>query len=182
MKKNKYISKKNKTNYITKLFFRIFLSSLILLILVTFTPVSIKNKIKEDTSFLKVIKRFNSLFGEIIVLNNDEYVDSTLFYDYIEYKDNINYVTNYSFDGAYNLNNGIVTKIIKNKNETYTIYIKGEDDFLYTYYDLSSLDYRLYEYVKKGEIIGKTIKTNNTYNLRIQITKDGINYDYYEIS
>ena len=182
MKKNKYSSKKNKSNYITKLFFRIFLSSLILLILVTFTPVSFKNKIKEDISFLKLINTFNTFFGDIIVLDNNEYVDSTLFYDYIEYKNNINYVTNYSFDGVYNLNNGIVTKIIKNDNQTYTIFIKGEDDFLYVYYDLSSIDYRIYEYIKKGEIIGKTNKTNNAYNLRIQITKDGRSFDYYEIS
>ena len=182
MKKNKYISKKNKSNYITKLFFRIFLSSLILLILVAFTPISLKNKIKEDVSFLKLIKTFNSVFGDIIILDNNQHVDSTLFFDYIEYIDNINYITNYSFDGVYNLNNGIVTKIIKNPNKTYTIYIKGEDDYLYIYYDLSSIDYRLYEYIKKGEIIGKTTKENNSYKLKIQITKDGRSYDYYEIS
>ena len=68
MRKNKNLSKKNKSNYITKLFFRIFLSSLILLFLVTISPKELKNKIKEDVSFLKFVKTFNSLFGEIIIL------------------------------------------------------------------------------------------------------------------
>ena len=84
MRKNKNLSKKNKSNYITKLFFRIFLSSLILLFLVTISPKELKNKIKEDVSFLKFVKTFNSLFGEIIIFENDELVDSTIFYDYIE--------------------------------------------------------------------------------------------------
>lgn len=181
MKKSKYAAK-NKTSYITKLFFRIFLSSLILLVLVTFAPKKIKNKMQEDISFLKFIKTFNTMFGNIIVLDDNEYVDSTLFYDQIDYKDNINYVKDFNFDGVYNLNNGIITKIIKNDNQTYTIYIKTEDDFLYVYYDLISVDYRLYEYIKKGEIIGKISKTNNEYNLKIEIKKDGKNYDYYEIS
>ena len=145
MRKNKNLSKKNKSNYITKLFFRIFLSSLILLFLVTISPKELKNKIKEDVSFLKFVKTFNSLFGEIIIFENDELVDSTIFYDHIEYKNEINYVKNDSFDGVYNFSNGIVTKIIKNDNETYTISIMTEDDYLFTYYDLSSFDYRLYE-------------------------------------
>ena len=182
MRKNKYLSKKNKSNYITKLFFRIFLSSLILLFLVTISPVKIKNKLKEDVSFLKLVKTFNSLFGEIIIFENDELVDSTIFYDNIEYNNEINYITNYSFDGVYNFCNGIVTKIIKNDNETYTICVMSEDDYLFMYYDLSSFDYRLYEYVNKGEIIGKTISENNSYNYKIKITKDGKNYDYFEIS
>ena len=182
MRKNKNLSKKNKSNYITKLFFRIFLSSLILLFLVTISPKELKNKIKEDVSFLKFVKTFNSLFGEIIIFENDELVDSTIFYDYIEYKNEMNYIKNDSFDGVYNFSNGIVTKIIKNDNETYTISIITEDDYLFTYYDLSSFDYRLYEYVNKGEIIGKTRDQNNSYNYKIKITKDGKNYDYFEIS
>ncbi len=182
MRKNKNLSKKNKSNYITKLFFRIFLSSLILLFLVTISPKELKNKIKEDLSFLKFVKTFNSLFGEIIIFENDELVDSTIFYDDIEYKNEINYVKNDSFDGVYNFSNGIVTKIIKNDNETYTISIMTEDDYLFTYYDLSSFDYRLYEYVNKGEIIGKTTNQNNSYNYKIKITKDGTNYDYFEVS
>ena len=82
----------------------------------------------------------------------------------------MNYIKNDSFDGVYNFSNGIVTKIIKNDNETYTISIMTEDDYLFTYYDLSTFDYRLYEYVNKGEIIGKTTDQNNSYNYKIKIT------------
>ena len=176
-------SEKKNYNYISKLFFKIFLSSLLLFSLVLIDKnetINIKEKIKSDFNFLKIVSFANKHFGNIIDLNGDINVDSKEYYEVVEYINNKNIVHNYSFDGVVNINNGVITKIEKNNN-SYNITIKGEDDFNYVFYGLVNIDYNIYSYVKEGEVIGLAAKNNDYYSFELEIIKDGVYYDYFEI-
>ena len=180
--------KKIRYNFVTKLFFRIFLSTFILLCLVIANKISISTngiKLSEYTiekiwNFLKMVTVFNGMFGEFIVINDDQTVDSNTLYDQITYHHNVNYITNYDFSGAMATSSGVVSKIVKNKDKTYTITIQGIDDYVYIYDGLESIDFSIYNYVEKGTVIGLAKKENNQYTFKLTIKKDGKYYDFYD--
>lgn len=176
-------SEKKNYNYISKLFFKIFLSSLLLFSLILIDKIetiNIKENIKSDFNFLKIVSFANKHFGNIIDLNGDLNVDSKEYYEVVEYTNNKNVVHNYSFDGVVNICNGVITKIEKTNN-SYNITIKGEDDFNYVFYRLVNIDYNIYSYVKEGEVIGLATKNDDYYFFELEIIKDGVYYDYFEI-
>ena len=180
--------KKIRYNFVTKLFFRIFLSTFILLCLVIANKISISTKgiklseytIEKNWNFLKMVTVFNGMFGEFIVINDDQTVDSNTLYDQITYHHNVNYITNYDFSGAMATSSGVVSKIVKNKDKTYTITIQGIDDYVYIYDGLESIDFSIYNYVEKGTVIGLAKKENNQYTFKLTIKKDGKYYDFYD--
>lgn len=169
-------------------FFRIFLSTFILLCLVIANKISISTKgiklseytIEKNWNFLKMVTVFNGMFGEFIVINDDQTVDSNTLYDQITYHHNVNYITNYDFSGAMATSSGVVSKIVKNKDKTYTITIQGIDDYVYIYDGLESIDFSIYNYVEKGTVIGLAKKENNQYTFKLTIKKDGKYYDFYD--
>ena len=75
---------------------------------------------------------------------------------------------------------GVVSKIVKNKDKTYTITIQGIDDYVYIYDGLESIDFSIYNYVEKGTVIGLAKKENNQYTFNLTIKKDGKYYDFYD--
>ena len=160
--------KKIRYNFVTKLFFRIFLSTFILLCLVIANKISISTKgiklseytIEKNWNFLKMVTVFNGMFGEFIVINDDQTVDSNTLYDQITYHHNVNYITNYDFSGAMATSSGVVSKII--------------------YDGLESIDFSIYNYVEKGTVIGLAKKENNQYTFKLTIKKDGKYYDFYD--
>lgn len=190
-KKNRSDSDKKKihNNFVSRLFFRIFLSSLILLTFVITDKITIQktgkgfftNVISKNWNFLKMTKTFNSLFGNFLPVNDEEVYSSNV-YDKVIYQDGINYVTNNSFSGVTNLTSGVITKIKKEKNKTYTVTIQGSDDYLYTYSGLTSIDYRIYNYVNASDILGLASLNNGTYHFEVMIEKEGVKYDFYEKS
>lgn len=175
-------------NYVSKLFFRIFLSSLLLLMLIMVDRVTYKkNKttiidtnIRRNWNFLKMTNVFNTLFGEFFKIDNSIDVYHANVYDNVKYENNVNYITNNSFSGVTNLTSGIITKIKKEKDGTYTITIQGSDDFVYTYGKLSSVDYHIYTYVDASDIIGLANYDNSKYHFTLTIEKEGVYYDFYE--
>ena len=173
-------NEKSKNNYITKLFFRIFLSSIILLLLVIFNNANLNNKIKDNINFYKIFTKVNTAFGNIIEIKQNDLVDNLVFFDSINYENGKNNIINYSFEGVTNLKCGIITSIKKNNDETYSISIKAEDEYTNSYNFLTSIDYGIYEYVSTGDILGKSKKENDLFIYQIEITKDGKSYDYYE--
>ncbi len=123
---------------------------------------------------------FNGIFGEFIVINDDQTVDSNHLYDQITYNNNINYIINYDFSGVVATSSGVVSKIVKNKDKTYTITIQGIDDYVYIYDGLESIDFSIYNYVEKGTVIGLAKKENSQYTFKLTIKKDGKYYDFYD--
>lgn len=188
LKKEKEVKKqeikKKKLNYIDKLFIRIFLSSLILLTLISIEKTKFSFLYKDNFNFLKLVKIFNGNFGSFISSNIDDTVYNMNTYDEVFYDNNtgLNTVYNYSFDGVYNLENGIVTKIVKNSSNLYDITIKGYDGYNYTYYNLETIDYHIYNYVGNNDIIGlsKYDDTSSCFSFLLKIEKEGVSYDYYK--
>lgn len=182
--------KKVHQNYVSRLFFRIFLSSLILLTFVVTDRITLKktgegfftSMIQKNWNFLKMTKVFNSLFGDFIPIDGDKDVYNATIYDTVVYENGINHVTNHSFSGVTNLTGGVITKIKKEKDNTYTITIQGSDDYMYTYSKLTSLDYHIYNYIDAGSIIGLAGEENGRYIFDLKIEKEGKAYDFYEKS
>lgn len=181
--------KKIRYNYVTKLFFRIFLSTLILLCLVVSDKISmnVKNiKLSEYTinkqwNFLKLVSSFNAMFGEFIVLSDDKTVDGSLYYDEIEYVNGINYITNHG-NGVVISKSGVITRIIKDDNNTYTVDIQTNDDYIFTYRGLTGLDYSIYSYLEQGSILGLASLNEEGYQFSLIIKKGDVSYDYYNFT
>lgn len=177
--------KKKKLNYIDKLFIRIFLSSLVVLLLISldFLKINFNYVYKDNLNFLKFANLFNGNFGNFISSDIDKNAYSLNTYDEVFYdkENNINIVYNYGFDGIYNLENGIVTKIIRNSNGLYEVTIKGYDGYNYTYLDIESIDYHIYSYIGSNGIIGLAPydKNLNYFTFKLIIEKEGVFYDYY---
>lgn len=179
--------KKIKYNYVSKLFFRIFLSTFLLLCLVVVDKISFNKKnikvgenlINSHWNFLNLVNTFNAMFGEFIVIKDDLNVDSTNFYDNIEYVNGINVITNASSNGVIVAKSGVVTKIAKEKNNTYTVNIQTADDYVFTYYGLQSVDYTIYNYLEQGTILGLATFEENEYCFNMTIKKGEKVYEYY---
>lgn len=177
-----------KYNYITKLFLRIFLSTLILLGLIIMNKITFTKKgylfsertIEKNWNFLNLVTTINALFGEFIIIEDDVMVDSSTLYDEVVFENEINVIKNYSFSGVTSAASGVVTKIIKDNNDLYTITIQSNDDYFYTYSNLESIDYSIYSYVGKGEIIGVAQNQNSFYTFELKIEKEGTSYSFYE--
>lgn len=175
-------------NFVSKLFFRIFLSSLILLMLIATDRISYeKNKtsivdttIRKNWNFFKMTNVFNTLFGQFFKIHDTIDVYHANVYDTVKYDNQINHITNNSFSGVTNLTSGIITKIKKEKDGTYTITIQGSDEFVYTYGKLMSVDYHIYNYVDGSDIIGLASSKDGKYYFTLTIEREGVYYDFYE--
>ena len=177
-----------KYNYITKLFLRIFLSTLILLGLIVANKITYAKKgylfskktVEKNWNFLNMVTTINALFGEFIVINNDILVDATTLYDEVSYINNINVIKNYSFSGVSTTVSGVITKITKDSNDLYSITIQTKDNYFYTYSLLTSIDYSIYNYVTSGYIICASLEEDGYYTFNLMIEKEGNYYNFYE--
>lgn len=177
-------------NYVTKLFFRIFLSSIVLLALVisnrtiTFSDgFTFREKtIERNWNFMKLAGTFNTLFGNFLPKDIDQVVYQTDIYERVVFHQGLNYVENTTFNGVKNLTSGVVSCIKKEKDGTYSITIQSIDDFEYTYKGLKSSDVQIYSYVSSESILGLAQEDNGTYTFVVKIQKDGKVYDFYDMS
>lgn len=176
-----------KLNKIDKLFIRIFLSTLLLFCLLIcdkfnqFQPIS--HMMNDNINFVKYSKIFNGVFGNFIPIN-DMTVDHEILYDIVNYENNVNIIMNYTFDGVYCCESGVVTKIKKTKNQTYEITIKSESGINYIYSNLVSCDVNIYSYINYKDIIGKASydNINQCFGFNLIIEEKGVFYDYFEKS
>jgi hypothetical protein len=121
------------------------------------------------------------LFTNVYELNNkDLQVNLSTNYESIKYQNGINYITNESFNGVNSASTGIVVKINKNDN-VYSITIKDEKEFEYTYNGLINLDVSLYSYVLVNDVIGSVENKNNYFSYTITITKNNNFYSLLNI-
>lgn len=174
---------KDKKTYIDNLFFRIFLSSLILLafcLVDEFIPkFSMTKYLKNNINIVKIAKIFNDTPLEIIDKNKLVEVYEQDIYDSVNYADGVNYVTNNTYSGVNNLVSGYVVKITK-VNNRYTVVVKGVDDCEYSYKNLESIDVSLYSYVDANEIIGKSIYSDGKYHFELIIEKNHERISFYD--
>jgi hypothetical protein len=179
--------KKKKIKYIDKLFIRIFFSSLLLLIVTYFTSFDnkFKNKITnafdENINFLQLTNKVDSLFLNKLFNKGDITVYSKTFYEQVEYKNGVNYVSNSSTSAVESLVDGVVIKIEK-ANNLYSVYIQSIDDVIYEFRNLESIDVFIYSYVNQKDVIGKAIYDDVYYRFELLINKDNEYLNYYDNS
>lgn len=178
----KCLNNKQKITMIDKLFYRIFISSLLLLSLVLLNKYKINYNIIESSdniNFLSIAQDIDSLFNTNIFNHGEMVVYSRESYDHVEYENGINYVVNDTFSGVNSLTDGVVIKIT-NKNNKYNVMIQSSDNFLYSYEGLEGIDVFMYQYVTSNQTLGKAILTKDKYRFLLKISYEGNFYNYYE--
>ena len=176
--KNKKMNKnKHSKNYFDSLFIRIFLSSLIVLIVVLFTNLT---SIRFD--FLTKPLNLTKIGVNLISFFDDEKLKETILSTSTDYEE-------FTFDGKNNIFHSRSTNFVKclkagtvikiNKKESlYTITIQTYDGMIYEYLGLLSIDCYLYEYIDIDQIIGTPQIINNVSTFNLIISKDNKYYEY----
>lgn len=180
------VNKKPEKTFFDKLFLRIFLSSLLLLVIVgserCFNQLkinlSLQNQFNTNLNILKIVNFFKGTPLAIIPDDDVISVYEPNIYDKVEYKDGVNIINNESFAGVTNLVSGYVSRI-KKTGAGYSITVKSIDGLEYEYFELESIDYHIYEYIKAGEIIGKA-KYQADYEFKLIISDQNGVYSFYE--
>lgn len=176
------VKKNKKLRYIDRLFKRIFLSSLLLLLLVISDKyIKIRSVINHNFNFLKLT---NILVGKTDLVNFkdlDVLVYKKETYDIVTFDGKYNMVENIGTDGVVALTSGVVIKTEKIDNY-YNLYIQGIDGLVYGYLQLESIDFHIYDYVSSNTIIGKASydKESTSFKFKLTIDDNGTYYDYYQ--
>lgn len=189
--KKKYLiekkDKKKKLRFIDKVFIRIFFSSICLLLLTFFSSFeskvnnSIQKLFNHNINFLQLTNNIDSLFSTNFFNKGDLLVYSSTFYESVEYKNGVNYVSNSSFGGVESLVDGVVIKIEK-ANNFYSVYIQDINNVIYEYRNLESIDVNIYTYVSQKEVIGKARYDGVCYRFELLINKGNEYLNYYDNS
>ncbi len=175
-KRYKKYLKEEGVNKTTLFFLRVFISSLLLLLLVL-----INTKFNYNLDFFTKHLNFTKISNSVVSLFNDskiklENVNAELNYLECFYEKGVNeYHSENNIVNA--LESGTVIKITK-ENNLYSVILQTSDDFLFEYSNLENIDVYLYEYIDVGKIIGSATIINNHYVYRIKVCKDDICYEY----
>lgn len=177
---NKLHLKKQQKTFFDKLYIRIFLSSILLLLLLLTKNIFKINEVDRINNHMNIFPLIQ-LFTNVYDFNNkDLQVDLSTNYEYINYKNGINYITNESFNGVNSASTGIVVKITKHKN-IYSVTIKDENEFEYIYDGLNNLDVSLYSYVLVNDVIGSVESIDSCFRYTITINKNDKTYSLLNI-
>ena len=132
-------------------------------------------------NLLKIPYHITKLYPNKLIIS-DELVYDKMIYENVTFDGVNNYVNNYSFNGVYNLTDGVVVKISKNSQDLYTVLIQGVDDFTYEYANLKSVDTNIYSFVKSQTILGESCydSSTNNYFFVLKIMKKGVYYEFYQ--
>ena len=193
---NREMNKKRSRNntkkikkFIDKLFYQIFLSTLLLLFLVLCSNNDaikkvINNSMNKQISFTKIAYNLTNLFPSFIEPIGEVTVYNSIIYDNVTFDKGTNKVINYSFNGVINLCDSVVMKIYKNENGLYEVHTVNKDGYTYIYKNLESVDVNIYSYLKNETIIGSSsyVSLNNYYKFELVIEKDNMRYNFYEMA
>ncbi len=182
----------DKDGFVRKFLFTVFVKSLIVIVLFLASLIyirqnddnkeSFKNAVYNNSlSFAKIYSLYNKYLGDALPFKNI-FKDNTkvvsndkLTYSEIK-KENNGYMLNVSSDYTLlSIKSGIV--IEQKKNETYgnIIKIQDKEGLNITYGCLEEVEVKLYDYVEKGELLGKTNR-----KLYLIFEKDGKYLSYEE--
>ena len=179
MKKNQYSKYSKKYNnkeevdktFFDKLFFRIFLSSILLLLIVGINKFcyhfnyefNINSIIAENINFIKIFKKFNNSVFKLIDEDKLIEVYDVDFYSNVSYENGVNQIKLDNSNSVNNLVSGYIVKIEKNSN-SYNVTVKGIDGYEYRYVGLVSVDVVMYQYVNGNDILGLA-RYDEKYNI-----------------
>ena len=183
---NKYYNNKKDYKKIKKYISKILISIIFLLVSIIYIKLSDNNKkfyesifLENSISFTKVNDWYQKYFGNVIPVPN--VVDDTpVFNEDLTYKDKTDYL-NGSLITVSNdymvpvMQSGIVVFIGEKEGYNNTIIIQGIDGVDIWYGNIDNTNLNLYDYVKKGDLIGNV----NDNSLYLVFMKDN-NYISYE--
>lgn len=182
----------DKDSFLSKFIFKAFIKTLIVVVLFLGSLIYIRQSDKNKDNFKKVIYNNSLSFAKIYNLYNRYLGDALPFknsvkdetkvvsYDKISYsnikKENNGYMLTVSKDFTLSaIKSGIVTE--KKSNEKYDTIIKvqDKDGLNISYGCIDKLEVNLYDYVEKGELLGRT-----NGKLYLIFEKDGKYLSYEE--
>lgn len=163
----------DKMNIVDRFLYKLTFMSILLAFLVCMDHFKIINfdkvqiAISDNINFLKIINSVNGKTNFIAVDLEDE---TSVSGGIMKTQDILNgkRVILDDFEGVENISLGVVVKIID-----HTVYVLDNDDYLYCYKDLEDVNVKLYQIVKKSEIIGKANYKDDINYYDVYITKNG---------
>ena len=139
---------------------------------------AIKEYVNNSTiNFSKITIFLNSTLGNYLKLSTEEEVIDLSLYEQVIFEENQNIITNSSFNGVICLSSGVVTRIQKDRNGLYSITISDSNNINYEYKYLTSVDFSIYSFIKKDEIIGEFDISSNDSSYIVKISKGNQYYD-----
>lgn len=137
-----------------------------------------KNVFQNNLKFAKINELYEKYFGSSLPLTGSDSValvssEKLSFEKEEEYKDGVKLTVSNNY-AAPLLNSGIV--IFTGEKEGYgnTVIVQGADDVEVWYCNLKEVKVSMYDYLKKGSIVGEAADDK----LILVFTKDGKNLDY----
>ncbi len=181
--------KKTKKNIVARVFTRILLSIIFLLVSIIYINFSDKNLLKykntiftDSLSFSKIHSLYDKYIGDVLFMKKDTSNKvQSVFNEEINYKNKVKYKEGYKLtvDNSYlvpSLQSGIV--VFNGEKEGYNkcIIIQGMDGVDIWYCNLATTSLKMYDYIEKKSMIGET-KGKTLY---LVLEKDGKNLDLDE--
>ncbi len=182
--------KKKENNYIKRLFTRILLSVILLLLSIIFIKYSDKNAsfykktiFTKNISFTKINKLYQKYLGNILPFDKIVKEETKIvFNETLKYSKKNNYKNGVELTVKNNyltpvIESGIVVFIGEKDDYGKTIIIQGINGIDYWYGNITNESVKLYDYVEKKSLLGES-KTDKLY---IVLQKDGqyVKFDDY---
>lgn len=172
---NKYFNKKKKNySYLISFINRSLISALILIVCLCFIKLDNRTKLlleenvyNKNISFAKINKLYESWFGKIYPIENIEKNTSVniepVFSDKLSYLNKEDYKEGIKLEVTDNylvpvIESGIIVYMGDKDNYGYTIIVEQVNGIDLWYVGVKNSNYKLYEYVEKGKLLGEANK------------------------
>ena len=184
----KYYNNKKDYKKLRRYITKILISVIFLLVSIIYIKLSDNNKklyestfLENSISFIKINDWYQKYFGSIVPVPNIE-DDTYVFNEDLTYKNIENYLNGslVTVNNDYvvpTLESGIVVFIGEKDGYNKTIIIQGNDGVDIWYGNIDNTNLNLYDYVKKGDLIGN-VKDNSLY-LVFMKDNEYISYEEY---
>lgn len=178
--------KEDELNFLDRFCYKLLIGTFILFVIILLDFFSIVNyqelrkKLSTNINILSVVKVFNGEDSALDILDMDDsiQVSADAYDEIVDIKNGKMIVLgNYNAVEVYKI--GIVVKIVKESNETYTVTVKGLDGLDYKYAKLKSIDCHLYKLVKSGDILGLPSMSNDKNYFHLYVTRNGKTIDVF---
>ena len=172
-----------KMGLIDKFLYKFFIGIFLLLALVLMDYFGIVNYARVKTSFQKhynvlgLVEKINGNINIVPIELDDTISVSSNAYIYTEKIDEARKVILDDYEAVENYALGIVVEVEKSKDKTYKVVVMGLDGIEYIYEKLESIDCKIYQYLKSGEIIGKASNDGMNNYFVFKTYKDNKYYD-----